>query len=194
MLEDDWDNSEEYYLVSRIPIVLNTDRSMMTWFESDLSHKAAMCWDDLWQSCCWECRSKECWRVYKFLMGWLMIIIICRERNKHLLTSLSLDYLLCCVVKVINFHLVAFTWGSKVRGVWVAILGDQKTRVRIADIARLFLGLRHCYDLETHTTYAQWWDIFVIMVIIWTSKGRSTINNDAVSETMKIFKQDCWTL
>ena len=58
-----WDNSEEYYLVSRIPIVLKTDRSMMIWFESDLSHKAAMCWDDLGQSCCWECRSKECWRV-----------------------------------------------------------------------------------------------------------------------------------
>ena len=124
-----------------------------------------------------------------FLMGRLMIIIIYRERNKHLLTWLSLDYLLYCVVKVINFHLVAFTWGSKVRGVWVVILGGQKTRTRIADIVRLFFGLRHCYDLETHTTYAQWWDIFVIMIIIWTSKGRSTINNDAVSETMIILNK-----
>ena len=34
MLEDDGDNSEEYYLVSRIPIVLKTDRSMMICFES----------------------------------------------------------------------------------------------------------------------------------------------------------------
>ena len=191
MLEDDWDNSEEYYLVSRIPIVLNTDRSMMTWFESDLSHKAAMCWDDLWQSCCWECRSKECWRVYKFLMGWLMIIIICRERNKHLLTSLSLDYLLCCVVKVINFHLVAFTWGSKVNSdkrFWGWDNGCPENKCENRRYSAPFPWFETLLGLwNSHNPYARIGH-FVILIILWASRVCSTLNNEAMSEIMVIIR------